>query len=369
MMLCIVANTYAQHLVSDLDSLIAGYPSNTLDTTKNPDFTTFSGVVLIAKKDEVVFKKAFGKANLPWKVDNTMGTKFLIGSVTKTFTSLLTLQLVQDGKLALDDKLVDFIPLSLAGAQEVTIHHLLSHTSGLPQYGDLTDSEDWINDIWRRTYASDEVTSLLVQYINESEMVTEAGTEFQYNSLGYVLLGLVLEKASGSLFGELLDDKICNPLALEDTGFAPNSVVLDQFSNSYRSRRDTLTNTMVFTNADYRDRTFEYASGGIYSTIDDLYQYVKAVTDNRLLNKQYTALLFKANRASYAYGWWIKDPRYLRYGPAINIVSHSGAAEAYRANVAIVDEGDIIVIILSNVAPLATRKLTYDIIQRLQRTE
>ena len=113
MMLCIVANTYAQHLVSDLDSLITGYPSNTLDTTKNPDFTTFSGVVLIAKHD-VVFKKAFGKANLPWDVDNTIDTKFLIGSVTKTFTSMLTLQLVQDGKLALDDKLVDFIPLSLA---------------------------------------------------------------------------------------------------------------------------------------------------------------------------------------------------------------------------------------------------------------
>ncbi len=173
MMLGLVANTYAQHLASDLDSLIAGYPSNALDTTKNPDFTAFSGVILIAKNDEVVFKKAFGKANLQWKVDNTIRTKFLIGSVTKTFTSMLTLQLVQDGKLALDDKLVDFIPLSLEGAQEVTIHHLLSHTSGLPQYGDLTDSEDWINGLWRRTYASDEVTSFLVDYINESEMVTE----------------------------------------------------------------------------------------------------------------------------------------------------------------------------------------------------
>ena len=107
--LCTIANIHAQDLGSDLDSLISGYPSNALDTNQNPDFIEFNGVVLVAKKNDIVFKKAYGKANLQWNVDNTIHTKFLIGSVSKTFTSMLTLQLVQDGRLKLRDKLVDFI--------------------------------------------------------------------------------------------------------------------------------------------------------------------------------------------------------------------------------------------------------------------
>ena len=139
--------------------------------------------------------------------------------------------------------------------------------------------------------------------------------------------------------------------------------MLKQFSTSYRSQRDTISGKTIFTHAGYRDRTFEYASGGIYSTVEDLYDFVKAVNENILLSKKYTSVLLKANLDSYGYGWWIKDPRYLRYGPEIDIVSHSGGVEAFRANVAIIDEGDVMIVILSNVAPLATRKLTYDLIQ------
>lgn len=97
--------TNGQNLEFDIDSLLLGYPSNSLDTVKNPDFSKFNGVVLIASKDEILYTKAFGKANFQWDVDVSVNTKFLIGSISKTFTSMLTMQLVEDGKLRLGDSI------------------------------------------------------------------------------------------------------------------------------------------------------------------------------------------------------------------------------------------------------------------------
>jgi len=355
-----------QSLSRSLDSLLINYPFSSLDTIKNPDFSNFNGVVLISQGESTLYHKAYGKANLQWEIENTLQTKFLIGSATKPFTSLLVMQLVEKGILSLEDSLRKFIPISLEGSEEITLHHLLTHTSGLPQYGDLMDAEELINGLWRKTFNSEELVEVLSRLINGSSMVNKCGAEFQYNSLNYVLLGLVLEKASGLSFKDLLQNSICIPLRLVNTGYDPNETVLNQFASSYTTHKDSVNNRMIFKNATYRDRTFEYASGGIYSTALDLNRFLIATINGELLSDKNSNLLLQKKSGSYAYGWWINDPRYIRYGKTPNMISHSGAVEGYRANIVWLSDKKLSIIILSNVAPLATRKLTYDIIKVLE---
>ncbi len=349
-----------EDIAKKLDSLISMYH---LHGHKHHMGSNFNGVVLAAKSEQVLFKKAYGYANLSWKVKNAIDTKFIIGSVTKTFTSFLIMQLVDEGKLSLTTRLIDVIEgIKISGSEKVTVEHLLSHTSGLPQYGHLMSIDSVVNVLWKQTAESHEIRSFLSDRMNKAEMSFEAGSDFQYNSLNYVLLGLILEGISGLPFETNLKKRVVNPLDLKNTGFAGNKTVLRHLADSYRFRIDSAHHTIDFIKPTYRDRSWEYTSGGVYSTVEDLHRWLIAVNGSELLSSRATELMFTASsHSNYGLGWWINDPR---YGSGLNIISHLGAVEGYRANIAMINN-NISIVILSNVAPLNLRKLTLEMAEIL----
>src|SRR6266446_522482 len=151
----------------------------------------FNGAVLVADNSRVIYKKGFGLANMEWNIPNTPGTKFRLGSITKQFTATLILQLVEQGKIKLDGKLSDYLPdyRKDTGAK-VTIHNLLSHTSGVPSY---TSLPGFFTNVSRNPFAVDD----FIKKYASGDLEFEPGTKFVYSNSGYFLLGAIIEKVTG----------------------------------------------------------------------------------------------------------------------------------------------------------------------------
>ena len=155
------------------------------------NYHQFNGSVLVADKGKIIFEKGYGFANLEWQIPNMPDTKFKIGSITKQFTSMLIMQLVEEGKLKLDEKVSEIIPnYPKENGNQITIHNLLTHTSGIPNY---TDFPDFYNKV-SRNYFSPEA---LVKIFWDKELEFEPGTKFNYSNSGYILLGYIIEKITG----------------------------------------------------------------------------------------------------------------------------------------------------------------------------
>ena len=167
----------------------------------------FNGAALVAENGKVIFKKGFGLADFEWKVPNAPDTKFRLGSITKQFTATLILQLVEEGKLSLDTTLAKALPYYRqdTGAR-VTIHHLLSHTSGIPSY---TGLPNFFKDVSRNPY---EVKDFVLKYCS-GDLEFDPGTTFRYNNSGYFLLGAIVEQLTGKAYAQVLKERISTPSA------------------------------------------------------------------------------------------------------------------------------------------------------------
>ena len=176
----------------------------------------FSGSVLVAKKGKIIFKEAYGESDRVKKISNTIETKYGIGSVTKQFTAMLIMQLVEEKRLKLQDTIGKYLPyLSKEKASQITIHQLLSHTSGISHYDGLPAIGVSLKAFGNTNYTP----KALAKLIDRTRLVSTPGTEYYYSSLGYDLLGAILEEVTGKSFSELLDEKIVRPLKLKNTGF------------------------------------------------------------------------------------------------------------------------------------------------------
>src|SRR6266436_662656 len=173
----------------------------------------FNGSVLVADSGKVIFKKGFGLANMEWNIPNQPDTKFRLGSITKQFTATLILQLVEQGKIKLDGKLIDYLPdyRKDTGAK-VTIHNLLSHTSGVPSY---TSLPGFFTNVSRNPFAVDD----FIKKYASGDLEFEPGTKFVYSNSGYFLLGAIIEKVTGKPYEQVLKENIFDPLGLKDSGY------------------------------------------------------------------------------------------------------------------------------------------------------
>ena len=173
----ILNTSNAQDKSSKIDQYIQQYVDNDL----------FNGSVLVVQNDKAVFQKSYGFANKEWNIANNADTKFRIGSITKQFTAMLIMQLKQAGKLKLQDKIATYLPwYPKENGGKITIHHLLTHSSGLPNY---TESADTINDINTHDYSPEEIAK---KYCI-GQLRFEPGTKFEYCNTGYFLLGVIIE--------------------------------------------------------------------------------------------------------------------------------------------------------------------------------
>jgi CubicO group peptidase (beta-lactamase class C family) len=176
----------------------------------------FNGTILVKKNKDIIYERAFGLADRPWNIENTVDSKFLIGSVSKAYTALMVLILVDEGLIDLNATLNSYIPqYGGPGKNRATIHQMLTHTSGIPNHGAIPDLSKkrvrWI-------YDSDQYLEL----VKETSLKFEPGTGFEYSGIAYNLLAIICEKVTHKSFKELLKQKIFLPLGMNDTSLNSN---------------------------------------------------------------------------------------------------------------------------------------------------
>jgi len=170
----------------------------------------FAGSVLVSVGGNVLYKKAFGFTNIQDSIKNTCDTKFRIASFTKPFTVMLILQLLEEGKLELDGKLTDYLPeFPKEKGEGITIHHLLTHTSGITGESRIPN----LVDIEKEYYSREKLLNCII----ERDVVFEPGKDYEYSNFGFAILGMIIEKVSGKSYEELLQEKICEPAGMKNT--------------------------------------------------------------------------------------------------------------------------------------------------------
>lgn len=306
----------------------------------------FNGSVLVAENGRVVFKKGYGKANFEWDIPNAPDTKFRLGSITKQFTSMLILQLVQQGKLKLDGTITDYLPdYPKKTGDKITIHHLLTHTSGIPGY---TELPGFFQNMSRNPSTPTE----FVKMFADSALLFEPGARWSYSNSGYFLLGVIIEKLTGGSYEQALQRNILDPLGMKNTGYDHHSTILEKRAAGYER------NPFGTRNAAYLDMSLPYSAGSLYSTVEDLYLWDQALYTDKLLSADLKAVMFKAHfRANpafhYAYGWMVAT---LPVSPtdSLAVIQHGGGINGFNTLICRFPNEKNLVVLLNNTggAPL-----------------
>jgi CubicO group peptidase (beta-lactamase class C family) len=277
----------------------------------------FSGTVLIAKDGKVLLRKSYGMADMELGVPNTPETIYRIGSITKSFTALAILQLEAQKKLTVQDPVVKYVPGVPKAWQQITIQQLLTHVSGIPDFT-RTTAYGKADDLMRIEHA--------VQELGAEPLVSAPGEKFAYSNSGYILLGRVIEKASGVSYEQYINENIIKPVGLENTAYDHVQPILKNRANGYVFDGDHLVN------ADMGDMSGTHSAGALHSTVDDLYKFDQALAGSKIFP---SAMLDEAFQprvkwaapppfnldASYGYGWMSGSDfghKYLMHGGWVN---------------------------------------------------
>lgn len=317
-------NASGQDKVSKIDELVKTYF----------DYRQFTGSVLVAEGGKVIYKKGFGLANREWNIPNTPDTKFRLGSITKQFTSMLILQLVEQGKIDLKGKLSDYLPYYRKDTgNQVTIHHLLTHSSGIPSY---TSIPNFFEDISRDPYP---VEDFVKKYCS-GDLEFEPGSRFLYNNSGYFLLGAIIESVTEKPYEEVLKEQIFDPLGMNDSGYDRHSPIIPHRASGYSITFDG------YLNAPYLDMSLPYAAGSLYSTVEDLYLWDQALYTEKLLSAKTKELLFTPYIQGYGYGWGIREKSLPDSEVKLTSISHGGGINGFNTWIErIIDDKQLIVLL------------------------
>lgn len=321
----------------------------------------FSGAVLIAKEGKPIFKEAYGFSDRENEKENTTDTRFPIGSITKQFTSMLVMQMVESGAIQLEDSLsnyLDYLPKTFAS--KFTIHQLLSHTSGLPHYPGLFNKVIDSEEFAKTSYTPKELAIL----ISNLEPIYPPGSKYHYSSLGYMLLGAVLEEVSGLSYANLLEERITKPLKLKNTGFASNEFIENKTAKGYAFVEDEGFMWLFkkdggdFKNVSFRDQSNAYSTGGMHSTVDDLFIWSEAIRSHRILSKELTEVMLSPNLEGYCYGWMKNWDNLIERNTSVRMITHGGALFGHRSSITLFEDGTTI-IFLANVNPLKDQEIIH----------
>lgn len=289
----------------------------------------FMGTVLVAHKGEVLLRKGYGFADLEHSVPNTPLTKFRLGSVTKQFTAAAILLLEQQGKLSVQDPVCKFVENCPDAWQPVTIHHLLTHTSGIPNFTSFPD--------YREKMALPCPPACTIARLRDRPLEFPPGERWAYSNSGYILLGYIIEKVTGQPYDQFLRETILAPLALDDTGYDQTAEILPHRARGYSRQSKTLRN------AAYLDMTIPHAAGAMYSTVEDLYRWDQALYTDMLLPAAAREVLFTPVKNNYAYGWGVRE----QFGRTM--IGHGGGINGFSSFIARYPQDRTTVIVLSNV--------------------
>lgn len=312
----------------------------------------FSGAVLVTKNGKTVFSGAYGLADREKKTPNTLDTKFRIGSMNKMFTATSIMQLVQAGKVRLNDPLGKYIAdyPNKDVAAKVTIYNLLTHTGGTgdifgPQFEqhrkDLRTLDDY------------------VKLYGTRGLEFTPGSRWEYSNYGFLLLGVVIERVTGKSYYDYVAEHICAPAGMTSTGSLPEDATVPLRSTGYTmmSGDTPLPNTDTLP---YRGTS----AGGGYSTVEDLQRFASALLDHKLLNAQYTEMLTTGKvdtpgGGKYAFGFDDEGSGATRH------FGHGGGAPGMNGELQIYPQSGYVIAVLSNLDPPAATRVSSFIGNRL----
>ncbi len=253
----------------------------------------FSGVVLITQGSSQLFAGAYGYASRAWKVPNTLTTRFDTASVTKLFTAVATLQLIDRGVLAFDTPVIDFLGLQeTAITRAVNVFHLLTHTSGIADDAEEESGEDYA-DIWktRANYAVTETADFLPQFAHKPPNFPP-GQGCRYCNCGYVLLGLLIEKASGLTYRDYVRQHIFAPAEMLHSDFLRMDLTYDDVAEGCDPLRDEDGTILAWKKNIYSFPPIGSPDSGAHVTASDLDRFLRKVKAGTLLSAQSTAAFF-----------------------------------------------------------------------------
>ncbi len=307
----------------------------------------FAGAVLVAKDSQVVFEGAYGLADRAAGIPNTLDTRFGIGSMNKMFTAVSILQLVQAGRVNLTDPLgtyIDDYPNDDV-AEQVTIHHLLTHTGGT---GDIF-SQEYLA-VMKNLRVLDDYMSL----IGERDLAFEPGERWEYSNYGFILLGIVIERVTGESYYDYVLENVYDPADMASSGSEPEDQRVESRSVGYMKPRGS---DSWEPNTDWMPYRGNSAGGG-YSTVGDLLRFAKALKNQELLDAYHTNLMIAgqvetARGGKQAYG--LQDSR---GADGTGAVGHGGGAPGINGNLKIYPKSGYVTVVLANLSPPAATELS-----------
>ncbi len=301
----------------------------------------FSGSILIAQNGKILISKGYGMANYEHDVPNTPQTKFRIASMTKQFTAAAIMQLQEKGLLSVNDPIIKYIPDYPETGKEITIHHLLTHTSGIPNFTSLPEYE--------KTMMLPSPVEKSIELFKYKPLEFAPGERFKYCNSGYLVLGYIIEKISGKSYEEYMQENIFQPLNMKDTGCDQHSTVLKHRAAGYALTEDGLVN------ASYIDITVPHAGGALYSTVEDLYKWDRALYTEKLVKKSSLEKMFTPFKGYYGYGWVITSLFNRRR------INHEGGINGFNSDISRYIDDDVFITVLSNTEGAKIIKISKDI--------
>ena len=309
------------NLVKELDEFVGSYGRNWGEAHR------FSGFVLVTHKGEAIYERGFGFADQQSRRPNTATTSFRIGSVTKQFTATAILKLEQDGKLAVTDTIGKHLPDYPAVGRDITIHQLLTHTSGIPSYTGFPEI--------MKNRAQPIALADLVASFSSRPLEFKPGEKFNYSNSGYIVLGAIIEAASGQDYATYMKRHIFEPAGLRDTvvGDAPDAA---DRALAYEVKDDQVVPAHAI------DMSVPHAAGAVRSTARDLVAWHRVLAGESILSAASKDKMYRPEKDNYAYGWTLHELDGHR------IISHGGGIDGFLTGYRRVMDADLVVVVWSN---------------------
>jgi CubicO group peptidase (beta-lactamase class C family) len=325
-------------LASLASPLVAASKGESIDALvrKYNELRQFNGTVLVADQSGVIHKKGYGYANFEWQIPNAPDVRFRLGSITKQFTSMVVMQLVAEGKIKLDDRVTTHLTdYRKDTGDRITIAHLLNHTSGIPSY---TGLPGFFANESRDPY----VPAAFVTKWASGDLEFEPGTKWAYNNSGYFLLGAIIEKVTGKTYAEAVQERIFDPLGMKASGYDLDAPLVPKRASGYRLAGGK------YLNAPYLDMTIPYAAGSLYSTVEDLYLWDRALYTEKLLKDELKKQMFTPGLQDYGFGWSIRKTKLDDEKTELDTIRHNGGIHGFSTLLIRAPERKELVVLLDN---------------------
>ncbi|MDZ4329491.1 MAG: serine hydrolase domain-containing protein, partial [Flavobacterium sp.] len=281
----------------------------------------------------MIYRKAFGMANLELKVPMKPENVLQLASITKQFTSLSILMLLEQGRLSLQDPLSKYIEDYPRG-NEIKLHHLLNHTSGIKDYTRIPEL--------RAKTRLDMTPEELISTFKNLPLEFNPNEKYDYSNSGYVLLGYIIEKLSGLGYGDFIQKNIFDKLGMKNSYYADTYKIIPNRTNGYQLYEGN------YENAEYLSTTFPYAAGSLMSTVDDMFLWNKAIQNNTLISESSKQIAFtnhtlaNGKHSNYGYGWFINEIA------GLTTIEHPGGINGFTTSGIYIPESNIYSIVLTN---------------------